>query len=109
MGWIRHHAIVVTASFSDMEKLQAAADGCFGTGRCVVGSGGHNGYRTLLVPPDGSKEGWGPSDDGDEARNRFVEWLGAQAYDDGSSPYSWVEVEYGETEPVVTREGGNHS
>jgi hypothetical protein len=27
-----------------------------------------NGYKTFFIPPDGSKEGWGPSNDGDEER-----------------------------------------
>lgn len=107
MGWIRHHGIIVTSWGDDVDKLRAAADACFGTGRCVVSDAQMNGYATLLVPPDGSKEGWDESDEGDTARDRFVGWLQSQADEDGSSPYSWVEVEYGETRAAVTREGGN--
>lgn len=109
MGWIRHHAIVVTTWGDQIPALRAAADACFGVGYCVISQAQYNDYATILVPPDGSKENWTASDDGDAARDRFVAWLEAQAYEDGSSPYSWVEVEYAETEPKITREGGNDS
>lgn len=109
MGWIRHHALIVTASADDIEKAKTAADDCFGTGVCVVSDSFINDYATLLVPADGSKEGWQESKDGDGVRDRFVKWLDASVYEDGSSPYSWVEVEYAETLPSITRHGGNHS
>jgi len=108
VGWIRHHAIVVTTWGDNIPKLRAAADAIFGAGTCPITEPGINNYATLLVPADGSKEGWAESDAGDEARDKLVAWMESEAYEDGSSPYAWVEVEYGETEPGITRSGGNH-
>jgi len=108
MGWIRHHAIVVTTAGYNFPPLRAAADAVFGPGACPIAGPGINNHATLLVPPDGSKEGWEESDVGDKARDKFVAWLQSEAYEDGSSPYSWVEVEYAETRPKITRQGGNH-
>ena len=96
MGYMRHHAIVVT-SWSDelMEKAHAKARKIFPTVSDLM-NGSINGYLTFAIPPDGSKEGWGESADGDSRRDSFVAWLKEQAYDDGSSALAWVEVQYGD-------------
>lgn len=52
--------------------------------------------RYTVTLPDGSKEGWEHSDVGDKARDSYTDWLKAQAYEDGSSPLQWVEVQYGD-------------
>lgn len=67
-----------------------------------------NGGASFAVLPDGSKEGWGDSDNGDSARDRIAEWLDAQAYDDGSNVYDWVELSFpgdDSRDAVVTRHG----
>jgi hypothetical protein len=51
-----------------------------------------NGYRTFMVPPDGSKEGWRESEDSDNRRDTFLEWL--EEHQDGW--LSWAEVQYGD-------------
>ena len=51
-----------------------------------------------MVPPDGSKEGWRESEAGDSTRAAFVKWLRSRCYDDGSSSYGWVEVQYADDE-----------
>jgi hypothetical protein len=95
MGYIRHDAIVVTSWKS--EAIEAAAKEATELGCTVIGpsDGVMNGYRTLLVCPDGSNEGWDNSEAGDERRERFRAYLTAQRYDDGSSPLEWVELSYG--------------
>ena len=55
-----------------------------------------NNYRSFAIVPDGSKEGWPESDEGDEGRDRFIEWLDTQRYDDGSPRQRWVEVQFGD-------------
>lgn len=98
MGYIRHHAIVVTGEHSwpdgwtdhhtIFDARQAAIDaGCHLVTE-VVGPG-VNGTSSFLVAPDGSKEGWKDSDEGDEARGRFIAWLR-----EGRS-FSWAEVVLG--------------
>lgn len=62
-----------------------------------------NGYRTLVLLPDGSKEGWSESDVGDAQRDTLIAALELDNYDDGSSPWEWVEVGFGEYGQKVLR------
>jgi hypothetical protein len=96
MGYMRHHAIVVTSWKDDV--LEAAHVRALEIFKHVapVTPAVINGYRTFLVAPDGSKEGWDESDAGDIARGQFIDWLNAQRYGDGSSYLQWVEVQFGD-------------
>ena len=119
MGYLRPVAIIVTGTYGDhAEEAHAKALEIFDVElltysnlKQTVGSlieGVANGTKSFLVAWDGSKEGWAPSDEGDSARARFVEWLNSQAYDDGSSPLDWVEVQYGgdDNEVITLAHGG---
>lgn len=66
-----------------------------------------NGKATIVLCPDGSKEGWDTSNQGDYLRQRFIEELAKDNFDDGSSPWDWVEVGYGEYGQKVLR--GNNA
>lgn len=101
MGYIRHHAIVVTGQHdwdhnptlpSIIEARAMAVElGCRLVTE-VVGPGVNN-TSSFLVAPDGSKEGWKDSDDGDAARDAFVAWMcerGRGGY------YSWAEIVLGD-------------
>lgn len=101
MGYIRHHAIVVTgrhewtidASLPDIHEARAAAIDAGCAVVTDVAGPGVNGYSSFLVGPDGSKEGWDSSDAGDQARDRLIAWLrkrGEGGY------YSWAEVVLGD-------------
>src|SRR5438309_3428786 len=57
-----------------------------------------NSYWSFAIFPDGSKEFWPDSDESDKRRAEFIAWIKAQAYEDGSSPYAWAEVQYGDEE-----------
>ena len=97
MGYHRHHAIVVTA-WADryIEPAHRAALDIFSDTPAKVTPitpAGVNGYRSFLVAPDGSKEGWDDSDLGDAARKAFIEWLQKAAQ--GDIYTSWAEVEFG--------------
>lgn len=99
MGYMRHHAIIVTSWDEALLKTaHSEALNVFGDGAVSpLLAEGVNGDRTFLVGPDGSKEGWPESDQGDTRRARFVDWLRAQTDDeDGSSTLCWVEVQYGD-------------
>ena len=102
MGYIAHRTIIVT-SFDitwDEPKLAETARKkaieIFGEGLVsdMVDSV-INGYKSFFVAPDGSKEGWPESDEGDVKREEFKKWLREQAYDDGSNHYDWAEFRYG--------------
>jgi hypothetical protein len=95
MGYIRHHAIIVTCWSG--ESLGEARDAALRLGCAVTNIPDEvvNGYVTFAIIPDGSKEGWAESDEGDTRRERFKDWLMVNLYEDGSSRYEWVEVVYG--------------
>ena len=97
MGYERHHAIVVTAYRDDYinAALEKAAQ-IFSVRQLSSVTPAMNGFYSFTVHTDGSKEGWPDSDAGDERRANFKEWLRGQGFDDGSTPYRWVEVQYGD-------------
>jgi hypothetical protein len=99
MGYMQHHAIVVT-SF-DKVKIGEALEHAKALGDMRVTAiveSNINGYHTFCVVPDGSKAGWHESEHGDSCRERLKAWLRAQIYGDGSSSIQWVEVMYGDDE-----------
>ncbi len=104
MGYIEHAAVIVTVSdyandgdLAPGPKVEALRESLpeqwrplvIGPVRAVV-----NGYDTYAFLPDGSKEGWRDSDQGDEYRSQFKA-IFAFRYEDGSSPFDVVEVRYG--------------
>lgn len=82
MGYMRHHAIIVTSW--ENNHLKQAHD----QARAIFDRNGYqvsdlldsaiNGYQSFMVPPDGSKEGWDFSDEGDANRAQFLQWLREQ-------------------------------
>lgn len=90
MGYIRHHAMIITDCDSDrIEDIHRFAELCNLNPTPIMESP-VNGYKTFFIPPDGSKEGWGPSNDGDEERKRFKQFLRKRhGYSD------WTEISYG--------------
>lgn len=92
MGYIQHNAIVVTCHDSDSAMI--VANKARGILLTVIGPSERviNGYCTLLICPDGSKEGWQESDLGNERREMFKLWL----RENGDNLYpEWVEIQYG--------------
>jgi hypothetical protein len=87
MGYIKHHAIVLT-TWEDIRPIVLKAREL---GLDVLGPSFSkvNGYATICIPPDGSKEGWTESDEGDRVRYEFKTWLLR------SVSYEWAEVAYG--------------
>lgn len=96
VGYMRRHAIVVTGSaYRDSEDITRAHNKATEVFPWVspISPPQVNGERSFFVPPDGSKEGWPESLEGDMRRNAFVEWLKKERCVD------WVEVSYAEDEP----------
>lgn len=78
MGYLRDHAIIVVAQ-SDTKQMplaHAAATELFGVRRVspIMGPFTNN-HTSFFIAPDGSKEGWGESDDNDLWREQFIEQL----------------------------------
>lgn len=109
MGWIRHHAIVVTSW--DDAAITAAHSKAVELGLAVspVLDATRNSYRSFLIAPDGGKEGWDSSKEGWRRRCEFVAWLREQYDGRGTgavtSRVDWVEVQFGDDDyqACVTR------
>ncbi len=96
MGYMRHHAIVVTSCVERLAKAAHAKAIELELTVTPLTSLDINAGRSFLVAPDGSKEGWSESDAGDAMRATFMSWLDTQRYEDGSSSLKWAEVQYGD-------------
>ena len=55
-----------------------------------------NSETTIVMAPNGSKKGWDTAEEGDRIRAAFIEKINSYAYTDGSNPFDYVEVGYGE-------------
>ena len=100
MGYDRSHAIVVTSWSDDRIAIahQHAQELC---GQDLVSplvERRVNGGASFLIAPDGSKEGWEDSDVGDQQRESLIRWLDRQRHVDGSTPYDWIYVQFGDDE-----------
>ena len=78
MGYMRHHAIIVSAYDETIEVAHARASAIFGELVTPIVESRVNSVRAFLVGPDGSKEHWDESDQGDRHRAEFVAWLRTQ-------------------------------
>ncbi|SHU66940.1 Uncharacterised protein [Mycobacteroides abscessus subsp. abscessus] len=109
MGYIAHHALIVTISGFALKKSDKYGMPDIAAYR----EGLPEHFRPLLVGPiptaandnwvvaflpDGSKEGWDTSDEGDRIRNELIDMFKWQ-YEDGSSPYDVVLVRFGGDDP----------
>lgn len=88
MGTIKHHAIVVTtyeygvalrirdkAEEIFRNKFNGPADSDAENMITSIASGIANEQYSLMIAPDGSKEGWGASNRADEAREELIGYL----------------------------------
>lgn len=98
MGYDVHHAILVT-TFAKLRAIDAHVKAFEIFDHALVSPMSTaivNDWHSFAIFPDGSKDGWADSDTGDKRRVEFVAWLESQRYEDRSSPYDWVEVQYGD-------------
>lgn len=102
MSYTTHHAIIVTGMGKPIHEAHAKALDIGCTCTPLVKSQ-VNGWLTFTIVPDGSKEEWAHSEAGDIMREEFKTWAKSQIYDDGDSPFSWVEVQYGDEANDDTR------
>lgn len=101
MGYMRHHAIVVTGYKRETVKTARTVAVEAGLNPTPLINSPVNGYVSFFIPPDGSKEGWTDSEMGDARRAALIEYLDTQRFEDGGSFLDWVEVQYGDDERVT--------
>lgn len=98
MGYIAHHSIVVTGMEKDVTEIQLKAIEIFGVDDISpIMMARTNHYFSFFIQPDGSKEGWDESNEGDSLREQFIEYLMKSGSSKGPYCY-WVEVRYDENE-----------
>jgi hypothetical protein len=98
MGTINHNAIIATTWNEDVAvQFQSWIEAQSLHEDSIVSLiSRSNRYTTFFVGPDGSKEGWPQSDYGDKVREQIKKRFALDNYEDGSSPWNWIEVGYGE-------------
>ena len=97
MGYIKHKAITVTSWDSEkLEKVHTKAKSVCGDRVSEIIKSPVNGYISFIVCPDGSKEGWDSSEQGDKEDSELVDFINEQAYEDGSNSISYIHYFYGE-------------
>jgi hypothetical protein len=106
MGYIRHDAIIATSAHRpDLASAQRKARRLGLTCTAIVASP-LNGYVSFLIVPDGSKEGWGDSEEGDSARAEWIEWISEEEDEEGMGfkrHVDWAHVSFGGDEPENAR------
>lgn len=113
MGYMCHHAIIVTSYDKDIlvkthAEIKKLIEEHYATPRVLrpikfpsiqvtpVTRPVINGYCSFLIATDGSKEGWHESDMGDSCRDKIIELLDSKAFEDGSNSLTYAEVQYGD-------------
>lgn len=96
MGYIAHHAIIVTG---EEEAVQIAREKAISLELCCseIVRSWYNGYTSFLIAPDGSKEGWDTSNEQQARREEWIEWL-RKSHD---LYLSWALVRYGGDDPEL--------
>lgn len=105
MGYALHHVIIVIGADMGSRDWMAEAHeraSAIGLRPTPLVRAPINAYRSFMVPPDGSNEGWAESDEGNEKRVAFVNWLDDARYEDGSTPLKWAEVAIGDDSECET-------
>ena len=102
MGLVQHHALIATTSWDErIEKAKAWIDLLEPEDRefFLISPVGVNGETSIVLFPDGSKEGWPQSEQGDVRREQFIEQVLKK--DPG---WMWIEGTFGERGSAITRD-----
>ena len=99
MGVICHNNIIVTCDTfaeNEFELVRAKAIELFGDLVSSTVKTELNGYYSFFVGTDGSKEGWPEAEEAELKRKELCNYSDTFAYEDDSSPFNYVDLEYGE-------------
>lgn len=99
MGYFRRHTIVVSDSIkSNIELAHVKALDYF-SNRMVsnILNAPINEFYSFFIGPDGSKEGWDESNNYDELRDEYINWLKSN-----NMCMDWVYLQYGDDDGYTT-------
>lgn len=112
MSSTTHHLIVVTSTLpTRLDEAEEAARALFFPGQIARVVPSINRVETLIVGPDGSKDGWEESAQADLQRAAFVMWLDehrSRVARGGLGYFEWFEVCYGDRGDRTGTEDGVH-
>ena len=92
MGYMRHHSIAVGSfKIEVLQELHERALEIFGPQVTPILTTPINGEAVFFIGPDGSKEGWSESEDGDRKRLFFCKIVESYKYEDGSNSMKYCE------------------
>lgn len=95
MGLIQHNAMIATTlSVEEFSRVRLAIEARDDRDLFTFNQTKINAYHTIIIPPDGSKEGWDDSDAGDSRRQWLIELIQQGPYIGGY--WDYVDVSFGE-------------
>ena len=104
---INHIAIIATTWERDevdrLEEWIGALETKWERSLFMVEKSQLNNYRTIVMLPDGTKKEWAKNKQAEILRNKFINELEKGNYRDGSSPWEFVEVGFGEYGQKILR------
>ena len=96
MGYMRHHAIIVTSwNENHLREIRKYAKNLFSHLTSEIVFATINGYGSFMIAPDGSKEGWITSNDYNDKRDMFIKFI------ENNRDALWcdyVEIQFGDEE-----------
>lgn len=101
MGYIKHNAMIITSdgyseAMTRFDKVYNKAKELFDDLVSEPIKSNMNGYISFFIAPDGSKEGWDVSDEGDSNRKILCAYIDSLSFEDGSNAIKYVDVSYDE-------------
>ena len=99
MGTIIHNAIIITGIDDDLDSVRELAIDIFDYPIPELAYGKANGYVSLFIPPDGSKEGWETSNQFNEMREGFIKGVKTL-----NKFVDIIEIAYGECEARIVED-----
>ena len=106
MGIENNECVVATTwnqeAVKEIEKWVATLDESLACLFAFV-NGTCNNKTTIFLAPCGSKKGWDEDEKLCLLRDMFIKQFDKFDYDDGSNPFDWVEIGYGEYGQKILR------
>jgi len=106
MGWVNNECVIASTEISKyMDVIKSKAKLLEKEEQSLIAflPSLVNGKQTVIIAPDGSKTGWSNDLVGDALRNWLIDLIGEFDYDDGSNPFQWVEVGFGDFGQKILR------
>ena len=97
MGYIKQNSIVVSGMKQDISKAHKKAVNLFDHLVSEIINCKRNGRYSFFIAPDASKGGWDISNEGNDSRNKFIDWIEMRSAKEGKGNFvDYAEIYFGE-------------